>query len=154
MFSSLRQGSVIYVLEKGDNHSLKIGQVVSVSTPTTNNYLLNSTTLDIIAKVGTEQMEFRGVPSAQNTATINNVFIAETKELMSNEVENVRQNAISIVESKPYYEKVAEDCEQILKEINPQFAKDKERDERLSNLEDKFDSFESKLDKIFELVKK
>lgn len=99
-------------------------------------------------------MEFRGIPSSQNTATINNIFISETKELMSSEVENVRQNAISIVESVPYYTKVAEDCENILKEINPQFAKDKERDERLSSLEDKFDSFESKLDKIFELVKK
>lgn len=46
------------------------------------------------------------------------------------------------------------DCENILKELNPQFAVDKERDERLSNLENRFDGFESKLDKIFNLVQK
>jgi hypothetical protein len=44
------------------------------------------------------------------------------------------------------------DCENILKQLNPQFAIDKERDERLSSLENRFDGFESKLDKIFNLV--
>ena len=40
----------------------------------------------------------------------------------------------------------------ILKQLNPQFAIDKERDERLTSLENRFDGFESKLDKIFNLV--
>ena len=44
------------------------------------------------------------------------------------------------------------DCENILKQLNPQFAIDKERDERLSNLENRFDGVESKLDKIFNLI--
>ena len=43
------------------------------------------------------------------------------------------------------------ECEDILKQLNPQFAIDKERDERLSNLENRFDGVESKLDKIFNL---
>ena len=46
------------------------------------------------------------------------------------------------------------DCESILKQLNPQFAIDKERDERLSNLENRFDGVESKLDKIFNLIQK
>ena len=45
-------------------------------------------------------------------------------------------------------------CENILKQLNPQFAIDKERDERLSKLENKFDTLDSKLDKIFNLVQK
>jgi hypothetical protein len=47
-----------------------------------------------------------------------------------------------------------EECETILKQINPQFAKDKERDDRLQSLENRFDGVESKLDKIFDLIKK
>jgi len=50
------------------------------------------------------------------------------------------------------YKRNVKDCENILKQLNPQFAIDKERDERLSNLETRFDGFESKLDKIFNLV--
>ena len=45
-------------------------------------------------------------------------------------------------------------CENILKQLSPQFAIDKERDERLSNLENRFDGVESKLDKIFNLIQK
>lgn len=33
MFQSLRQQNIFYILQKGDNPSLKVGQVVSVSNP-------------------------------------------------------------------------------------------------------------------------
>lgn len=33
MFSALRQGSVVYILEKGENPVLKVGQVVSITQP-------------------------------------------------------------------------------------------------------------------------
>ena len=33
MFQGLRPNSIFYVLDKGENPSLKIGQVVSVSNP-------------------------------------------------------------------------------------------------------------------------
>ena len=54
----------------------------------------------------------------------------------------------------PNLEAILEDCENILKQLNPQFARDKERDDRLQNLENRFDGVESKLDKIFELIQK
>ena len=155
MFSALRQGSILYILEKGEKPVLKIGQVVSITQPTyNNNFLMNTSTLDINVKVGNQSMDFKNVPSSQSTANYNNVFISETKELMSTEVDNILQSSKSIIESVPYYTNVVAGCEEILKEINPQFAKDKERDSRLSSLEDRFGNVESKLDKIFELVKK
>lgn len=155
MFSALRQGSILYILEKGEKPVLKIGQVVSITQPTyNNNFLMNASTLDINVKVGNQSMDFKNVPSSQSTANYNNVFISETKELMSTEVDNILQSSKSIIESVPYYTNVVAGCEEILKEINPQFAKDKERDSRLSSLEDRFGNVESKLDKIFELVKK
>lgn len=53
MFSALRQGSVLYILEKGETPSLKIGQVTSVTQPNYNsNFLMNGSTVDINAKVG------------------------------------------------------------------------------------------------------
>ena len=52
------------------------------------------------------------------------------------------------------YKNNIDTCEQILSQLNPQFAKDKERDDRLFNLENRFDGVESKLDKIFNLINK
>ena len=140
MFSALRQGSVIYILEKGENPTLKVGQVVSITQPNySNNFLMNGSTIDINVKVGDQNMDFKNVPSSQSTATYNNVIIAETKELMSNEVDNMLQSSKSIVDSVTYHNNVIASCENILKELNPRFAKEKERDEDINNLKDKMD---------------
>jgi len=64
------------------------------------------------------------------------------------------QNSRQILNNIDYYKQNISDCEVILKQLNPQFAIDKERDDRLSNLETRFDDVSSKLDKIFDLIKK
>lgn len=82
------------------------------------------------------------------------LVISETKQTIQNEVESLLNNSKQIVENIDTYKQNINDCEEILKQLNPQFAKDKERDDRLLNLENRFDGVESKLDKIFNLIKK
>lgn len=64
------------------------------------------------------------------------------------------QNSKQILNNIDSYKETIDQCENILKQLNPQFAVDQERDARLSNLENRFDGVESKLDKIFDLIKK
>ena len=155
MFSALRQGSIIYILEKGENPSLKIGQVISITQPNySNNFLVNGATIDISVKVGTDNMDFRNVPSSQSVTNYNNIVITETKELMLNEVDNMLQNSKSIVDSVSYHNNVITSCENILKDLNPKFAREKERDEDINNLKDKMGGIESKMDKILTLLSK
>ena len=155
MFSALRQGSTIYILEKGENPTLKIGQVISITQPNyTNNFLMNGATIDINVKVGNDSMDFRNVPSSNSITTYNNVIIAETKELMSNEVDNMLSNSQSIVDSVPYHNNVISACEGILRDLNPRFAKEKERDEDINNLKTKIGGIETKMDKILTLLSK
>lgn len=73
---------------------------------------------------------------------------------MSNEVDNVMQNSKSIVDSVPYHTNVVSSCEEILKDLNPRFAKEKERDEDISNLKDKMNGLESKMDEMLSLLTK
>ena len=82
-------------------------------------------------------MDFKNVPGSQSVTNYNNAIITETKELMSTEVDNMLQNSKSIVDSIPYHNNVISACEGILKDLNPRFAKEKERDEdkRLSKRE-------------------
>lgn len=153
MFSALRQGSVLYILEKGENPTLKVGQVTSITQPNyNNNFLMNGSTIDINVKVGNDAMDFRNVPGAQSVANYNNAVITETKELMSSEVDNMLQNSRSIVDSVPYHNNVISACEGILRDLNPRFAKEKERDEDINNLKTKIGGIETKMDKILTLL--
>lgn len=155
MFSALRQGSVVYILEKGENPVLKVGQVVSITQPNySSNFLMNGATIDINVKVNNQNMDFKNVPSSQSVANYNNAIITETKELMSNEVDNMLQSSRSIVDSVAYHNNIITSCESILKELNPRFAKEKERDEDINNLKDKMGGIESKMDKILSLLQK
>lgn len=155
MFSALRQGSVVYILEKGENPVLKVGQVVSITQPNySSNFLMNGSTIDINVKVNNQNMDFKNVPSSQSVANYNNAIITETKELMSNEVDNMLQSSRSIVDSVTYHNNIITSCENILKELNPRFAKEKERDEDINNLKDKMGGIESKMDKILVLLQK
>ena len=155
MFSALRQGSVVYILEKGENPVLKVGQVVSITQPNySSNFLMNGSTIDINVKANNQNMDFKNVPSSQSVANYNNAVITETKELMSNEVDNMLQSSRSIVDSVTYHNNIITSCESILKELNPRFAKEKERDEDINNLKDKMGGIESKMDKILSLLQK
>lgn len=155
MFSALRQGSVVYILEKGENPVLKVGQVVSITQPNySSNFLMNGATIDINVKVNNQNMDFKNVPASQSVVNYNNAVITETKELMSNEVDNMLQSSRSIVDSVAYHNNIITSCESILKELNPRFAKEKERDEDINNLKDKMEGIESKMDKILVLLQK
>lgn len=155
MFSALRQGGILYILEKGKEPALKIGQVMSITQPNYNsNFLSGGSTIDINVKVGEQTMDFKNVPSSQSITTYNNVVMTETKELMSNEVDNMLQSSKNIIDSVPYHNSVIKSCEEILKDLNPRFAKEKERDEDISNLKTRIGGIESKMDQVLTLLSK
>lgn len=148
MFGALRQGSIIYILEKGEKLALKTGQVISITQP---NY---SNLVSINVKIGEDSANFCNVPSSQAVTTYNNVTITETKELMLSEVENLLQNSRNIINSINYHNNIISSGEEILKELNPRFAKEKERDEDISNLKNQIGDIENKMDKILTLLSK
>ena len=157
MFSALSQGSPVYILDKTSSPKYKIGEIIGVSYPKMNPYNIGpQNTVDLKVKIDDSTQEFNSIPSINSVVSYNNgkVIISETKQGIQSEVESILQNSKQVLNNIDTYKKNITDCENILKELNPQFAIDKERDERLSNLENRFDGFETKLDKIFNLVQK
>lgn len=153
MFSALSQGSSIYMLDKTSSPKFVIGEVIGVTQP---KYSFNQATVDLKVKVDDTVQEFNNLPSINSMVTYNNgkLLISETKQGIQNEVETILTNSRNIIENIENYKQNIKDCENILKQLNPQYAKDKERDDRLYNLETRFDGVESKLDKIFNLIQK
>lgn len=155
MFSALRQGNSLYILEKGDAPKLSIGQVISVSAPQTKfGSFPTDTTVDITVKVNDSTQEFKQIPSTLTIANFGSAVISETKESMSNEVESLLRNSRQVIESVPYHEKAIESFEGILKDLNPQFAKQKAQEEKIDSLETKVGGIQNKLDSIYTMLNK
>lgn len=153
MFSALRQGSLVYILDKSEP-SLKIGQVVSVSSPLNQfgAYGMTQSTVDITVKVEDKNQEFKQVPSNLNVAPFGNVLIGESKDSIVQEVESMIKLSNQVLDSIEMHKHQVEACEEILKELNPQFAQQKDQEEKISNLEFKLGGIESKIDSIFNML--
>ena len=162
MFSALNQGSIIYILDKTEKPKFKIGEVISISQPkidynSTGQFgQFQTTTVDIKVNIEGNTYEYNSIPSNYSVITYNNgkVTLSETKQGLQSEVESILQNSKQIVERIDTYKQNIIDCESSLKQLNPQFAKDKERDERLNSLEERFGGVEDRLDKIINLINK
>lgn len=161
MFSGVRQNNLFYILEKENEPKLRIGQVVSVSNVQNNftqpyNQLVNDQYVDVTIKVDNETMDFKKLPAAASIANYDNgsVVVSDSKEVMNNEVESMLQSSQNILDKIDYHKKVVENCNQILRVLNPRLAKEKERDEDISNLKSKIGGLENKMDQILTILSK
>lgn len=164
MFSGLRQGSLFYILEKGEDLNLKIGQVESVSNPQpkynqympTQSFAQPETTVDVKVKIGDETLDFKQLPSNLSIANFgqNGVVVSESKEAMSAEVESMLRTSRGILESIPYHEKVIQSCDVMLRELNPVFAKEKAQEEKIGMLENRMGSIEGTLNDMMGMLSK
>lgn len=160
MFQALRQGSQFYILEKGERLSLKVGQVECVSAPkprysTSYPMNYNDTVVDIKVKVGDDRMDFNQVPSSSSIADFgtSNVVISESKEAMLSEVESLMQSSKRVLDSLDHHKQIVCDSEEIILSLNPEIAKEKERDDAISQLRGDFSDLKSEVGKILKLLK-
>ena len=158
MFSTLRQNSPIYVLDKKDSPVLKKGIIETVSPQRSRTGSFYGQPMDMIVDIrvnidGTSQ-EFKNIPANLSIANDGNIVISETKEAMSTEVDSMLSISKQILESIDYHKDVIEKCEQILKDLNPQFAKDKLQEEKINSLEFRIGGVENTLGDIKDMLSK
>lgn len=143
MFSALNQGSTIYILDKTDGFKYKVGTVTSISVPRTNYNtslnMQNPTVIDIKCQVDGINQEYNSIPSTYTQVSYNNgkIIISETQQGIQSEVEGILQSSKAIVDNIDTYTNNITCCENILKQLNPQYAKDQEMSTRLDCLEHK-----------------
>lgn len=161
MFQGLRQGGMFYILDKGEDMRLKIGQVVSVSNPQPKNNQFgapyaygaqNEMFVDVKVKVGEETIEFKQLNANMNIANSGNLVVSDSREAMSVEVEGLLRNSRQIIDSVLYHEKVVASCDTMLRELNPQFAKEKEQEEKIGALEEKMGGIENTLSNMMSML--
>ena len=156
MFQGLRTNSLFYVLDKGENPNLRVGQVVSVSNPQTKYPTFNNgftphpmePVVDVKVKLGDEEVDFKQLPANGQIANDKSLVVSDNKEAMSAEVDAMLRQSKAILESVDYHERVVKSCEGMLQQLNPQIAKEKEQTEKINKLEGKVSGIEGKIDKM------
>lgn len=151
MFSALNQGSLVHILDKTDGLHYTTGEVIGFTQP------IGAPSFGVMTlklRVNGEVKDYPNIPSNQSVASYNNgnFIISETKQGIQNEVENFVQSRKFHIENIDKYKSDIQDGEAILKQINPQFAKDKERDDRINGLEDKVGNIGEKVDLILKAL--
>ena len=160
MFSALSQGSLVYVIDKTDGLKYKTGEIVSVlqsnpfsGTFGTANFTPNGT-VTLKVKIEGNVIDYPEAQANASIASYNNgmTVVCENKQGLITEIENTLQHTKQLLANRTKYEQLVTDCEDVLKELNPVFAKDKERDDRINGLDSKVTSMEGKLDKILNVL--
>ena len=153
MFSALNQGSLVYILDKTDGVKFKIGEIVGTTVP---QFAVDGPgmVMKLSIKINGNVAEYNNVPSAATIVSYNNgkFIIAETKQSIQSEVESTLHNANYIIEHIEDYKSQITQCEDVLKELNPQYAKDKARDEEIANIKSEVAGMKTNIDKILAAV--
>ena len=153
MFSALNQGSLVYILDKTDGVKFKIGEIVGTTVP---QFAIDGSgmVMKLSVKINGNVAEYNNVPSAATIVSYNNgkFIIAETKQSIQSEVESTLHNANYIIEHIEDYKSQIAQCEDVLKELNPQYAKDKARDEEIANIKSEVAGMKTNIDKILAAV--
>ena len=153
MISALNQGSLVYILDKTDGVKFKIGEIVGTTVP---QFAVDGSgmVMKLSIKINGNVAEYNNVPSAATIVSYNNgkFIIAETKQSIQSEVESTLHNANYIIEHIEDYKSQIAQCEDVLKELKPQYAKDKARDEEIANIKSEVAGMKTNIDKILAAV--
>lgn len=161
MFSALHQGSPIYIIDKTDGLKYKTGEVISVIQGNSFGGTFGTTTFapngNITLKVKLDDnniIDYPEVPRNNSIASYNNgaTIVCDNKQGLVESLEKILQDTKQLLADRPKHEQIVSDCEELLKELNPVFAKDKERDDRINDLDNKVTNVEGKLDKILTIL--
>lgn len=164
MFKDLRINSQFFVFDKGEKISLQTGLVMAVSQPMVKpqtNFnsgfqLQPEYVVDIRVKVGDSTLSFNQLPAnlaiADFPTTGNQkIVVSSSRDLIRTEIETTMAGSKSILDSISKHENTVQECEKILQDINPSFAREKEKDEEIKSLREQVASMEEKLKGIDEI---
>ena len=160
MFSTLRKGATIYILDRTSEPEVKVGYIDNVTLPrpmypTFNPAVSLGTNMqrvvDITVRIGEEKKEF-SVPSDLSIHTYGDYTISENKEAMISEVDSLLQNSKDIVDSVDKHKAAIDAYENILKTLNPVYAKEQERDSTIDKLTQQVNGMQSTLNRLESLL--
>ena len=162
-FSSLGNGNPFYVLRKGEKPILEVGVVKSKTQPrakwpTQNPNVMAGLqvqqVIDVVATINGKDETFSEIPINVEIAQRGNDTFTGSREAMLQAVDSMLQTSKKAIEQIPYHKVVISETEKMLEVLNPQYAENKKKDRKISDIERRQDDTEKKLDTIITILKK
>lgn len=160
MFSTLRKGANVYILDRTSEPEVKIGYVDNVTLPrpmypTYNPAVSLGTNMqrvvDITVRVDDDKKEFC-VPADLSIHTYGDYTLSESKEAMISEVDSLMKSSQDILDSVDKEKQNVAAYQNILKTLNPVYAKEQERDTAIESLTQQVDGIHSALERLETLL--
>lgn len=148
MFGGLTQGSIFYIFNKtNDGVELKKGVIEDIQKNgyQFGKYLQSEPNVDIKVRCGKEVYELQQLPANINITSRNGLVVSDNEESITAEVKATRNVSQKIVDSEDYHKNVVVQCDEILRGIVPELAKEKEQEEKMGALEAKIGALEEKI---------
>lgn len=166
MFKNQRQGNPFYILHKGSNPFCEIGNIVSVSAPRPKNPNFNmypqqppEMVVDLKVKVGEDNVSFAEVlsdVSITDYPTSNGEKLVLSCDLSSlnTEISSMRQQSKQALDSVDYHKSVIDGCEKMMVLLNPEFAREKERESEMANMKSEMSEMKEANARLVAMVEK
>lgn len=163
-FSSLRSSSLLYILNREGVPSVNIGTVISVSTPTPKWGAMAfgqqpEMLVDLSVKVDDKQGSFPKVPANldvweyEQNGVKTPYILATSRDAINVEINNLKQQALGIINSVDYNRQVIKACDDMLKSLNPEFAEKQRQEQEIAELKSQMAAQQSQMAELIALLK-
>ena len=160
MFSTLRNGTPIYLLHKQEPR-LEMAEVVSHSEPMPiypNSYsaglMPQKMSVDVDVRINGQDVKLQKLPSDAVIADCNGMVVAETKDAIINEVMAMSKCSQAIIDSVEHHKVVLERCSSIIEELSPEAKREAERNKEIENLKGEIGELKGMLSQLLTKKKK
>jgi hypothetical protein len=145
-FSSLGQGSPLYILRQGEKPTLDVGTVKAktqphvkfpTSTPNLMTGLQTQQVIDITVTLNGEDETYNDIPVGVEIAAKGNVTFSGSREAMLQAVDNMLQTSKKALEQVAFHKSVIAESEKMLEVLNPQYAENKQNARVIQALKEK-----------------
>lgn len=163
MFKNQRQGNPFYILHKGNEPFCEIGSVISVSPPRPKNPNYNmfpqqpEMVVDLKVKVGEDNVSFSAVAAdvaITDYPTSNGEKLVLSCDLTSlnTEINAMQQQSKLALDSIDYHKSVLAGCDAMLVMLNPEFARNKERESEMATMKQEMSELKQTNARLLEMM--
>ncbi len=156
MFQSLKEKSVLFLLENGGKPTFKYGEVASVKypqMPVGGQYSMNE--MNIVVKTDGGVVNLEGVPCFENifTSKDGSLTVSDSQEVMAAHVANLNRECKRKIGEHEYNVSASKEYDGIELLLNPQLAKEQERDAEMQKLNERMNGLEQNISGIQDGIK-
>lgn len=164
-FSTLRPSSPIYILNRENIPSVNIGSIVSVSAPVPKWGTPmafgqpQDMVVDLNVKVDDKQGQFLKVPAnlevweyEQNGAKTSYI-LATSKDAINAEINSLKQQALSVINSVDFNKQVITACDEMLKSLNPEYAEKQRQEQEIAELRMQLATQQTQMAELIKILK-